>query len=213
VEPARDQPVAALARVQPVDRPHPRIAGLGVLRGVIVQRAETLRQPVHHLVDLVHPAGQRPGHGAGQAEHLARVGHPHGQHLGTRGAQRAHRVRGRRGDLADVEVGPERVVDPDDEAGDVRAHLQRARELVTLHIGEPRPARREDVQPRLVQPPGEQRGPAAPGPALAQAHPPSPPSALLTHRVADTQRDRVTQGCERRHADTSIGLTVCRTAS
>jgi hypothetical protein len=211
VEPARDQPVAALAGVQPVGRPHPRVADLGVLRGVIVQRAEPLGQPLYHRVHLLHPARQRPGHGAGQAEHLARVGQPHGQHLGARGAQRAHRVRGRGGDLADVEVGPERVVDPDDEADDVRTHLQRGRKLVTFDVADPRPARREDVQLRLEQSSGQQCRPAAPGPALAQAAP--PPLTLLTHRVADAQRDRVAEGYERRHADTSIGLTVCRTAS
>ncbi len=181
--------MAALAGVQPVHGPHPRVVAFGVPGGVVVQRAEPGRHRVHRRIHLVHPPGQRPGQRAGQAEHPARVGQPHGQHLGARGAQRAHRMRGRRSDLGHVEAGPQRVVDPDDDAGDVRGQPQRRGQLVPLDVRDPRPARREDMQARLAHTLGEQRGPAPPGPAAGEAY-----------RIADTQRDRVAQGRELGHA-------------
>ena len=171
VEPAGDEPVPALAGVQPVHGPHPRVVDLGVPGRVVVQRAEPGRQAVGDRVHLARPPGQRPGQGAGQAEHLARVRQPHGQHLGARGAQRTHRVGQGRGHHGRVETGPQRVVDPDDDAGDLGPQLQGRGELIALQVAGARPAGGQDVQPRLAQAPGEQRGPAPPGPAARPCGP------------------------------------------
>ena len=62
------------------------------------------------------------------------VGQPHGEHLGTAGPQPAHDVGEGRGQPLGVESRPERVVDPDHHAGDVRAELKRPRQLVPLDV-------------------------------------------------------------------------------
>src|SRR5215472_2059069 len=61
VEPSGYQPVATLARVQPVDCPHVRVVHRGVVGSVEMQRPEPLGHLVDDVVHLVRSAGKWPG--------------------------------------------------------------------------------------------------------------------------------------------------------
>ena len=198
-EPAGDQPVTALVGVQPVHRPVAPVIGLRVGRGVPVHRPVVRRDPVELGVDRPHPPRQRPREPGRQAEHLRRVRQPHGQHGRAARGERGDRPRGGLAGPHRVEPGPQRVVDADDDAGDVRPQQQRVRELVPLDVLGLRADRREVVQLRLGQPGGEMAGPAAP--------------AAAGCRVAHAEGDRVAERHDSRHALPARGdecFRLCR---
>ena len=183
-EPARDQPVPALVGVQPVHRPVAPVVGLRVARRVPVQGAEVRRDLVQLRVDRAHPPGQRPGEPARQPEHLRRVGQPHGQHGRAAGGQRGDRSRGGLAGPHRVEPGPERVIDADDDAGDVGPQLERGRQLVALDVLGLRAAHREVVQFGAGQARGQVRAqPRQPPPGAGSPMPMVIESPRVTIRV------------------------------
>ena len=118
----------------------------------------------------------------GQAEHPARVRQPHGQHLGAGGPQGPDGPgEGLAGPLG-VEARPQRVVDADDDGGDVGLQGERRRKLVPLDVRGLRAKHREVVQFRV----GQACRPAA----LAQ--PRQPPSGAGSPMPMVIESPRVT---------------------
>ena len=98
------------------------------------------QDPVDDLVEPVDPGVERPGGRARQREHPAVVVVADAEDQGPGGGEaRDDRVEvvaeGQR-----VEVGVQRVVDADQEHGQVRPRGDRARELHAAHAGHPRAA-------------------------------------------------------------------------
>ena len=83
----------------------------------------------------MRPLCQRPGQHSRHAEHPARVGQAHREDVGAGRAERPDGVRRGGAYPLRIEVRPQRVVHPDHDAGDVRAQLERPRQLLTLDIG------------------------------------------------------------------------------
>ena len=90
------QPVPALAGVQPVHAPHPLVVDGRVGGHVHVHHLVALRQLAEHRVDRVSPAGQRPPQRPGDAQQQPRVGQARGEH------QRPGPLQGRDDDLLQV---------------------------------------------------------------------------------------------------------------
>src|SRR5215831_1513584 len=178
--------------MQPVRGPHLPVVRLWRTGSVEVQGAESQGDGIEHRVDLLCSPGQRPRECARQAEHPAGIWQAHGEHLRSRRPECAHRVRGSGFNQVGIEAWPERVVDSEYHAGDIRAQSQGARQLITLDVRYAGAARGEDVQIRIDEAVGEQRSPATPGAALR----------IRTDGIADAQGDRVAEGYIRGHART-----------
>ncbi len=193
VEGPGDEPVAALVRMQPIHGPHPPVIGLWRTGCVEMYGAEPRGDRIQHRVDLLCPPRQRPREHAGQAEHPASVRQPHRQHLRASRPQCGYGALGRRRDQLRIKARPQRVVNAEDYARDIGPQAECPRQLVPFDLGRACAASSQDVQLGVRQPVGKQGGPAAPG--------------APADRIADAERNRVTERREGGHAGTPTGVT------
>jgi hypothetical protein len=189
-----DHPVAALVRMQPVHRPHPPVIGLRGTGSVEVQCAEPRGDRIQHRVNLLCPPRQRPREHSWQAEHPAGIRQPHRQHLGTSSPKCRNGTLGRRGDQLRIKVRAQRIVDAEYHARDIGPQAERPRQLILLDLDRTCAAGGQDMQLRVGQTIGKQGRPA-------------PPGATAANRIADAERDRVTERREGGHADAPTAAT------